>query len=366
MNRKLSIFLLLSSILSGEHCLCNDPITDRGKPLSLLYPQTDCYRYDVEASFLYWQGLSDGFDYVYTYLDNRTLNGTPFESDASVEKADFSWKASPRVSIGISGTDWDSKATWTYYEDRDSAAFEQVIVQPDTGVGAIARQVNLIWLIQANETSNIVPGTLELVTEAQAFAKLKCNTIDWVAGTSIAFNEHYYFRPYFGLKAAWLLQRLTVNGFNGEAVLDEDYFSTRTRMSNLFRALGVSFGGENKFRVNDWFSFYADGALAILVGVFDMQQNQSVRFVGLSPFVAKSSSDLSHTALRPAVKLAAGFDLNYPFCRSKFIASLSGGYEVNYWPLQTHWYRFFGANTQFKHPGDLILHGAVVKGAFVF
>lgn len=361
----LSLIILAANFIhAGEErdffICCDDPIDGRGMPLSFLYIQDKCYEFQVEAAYLYWKAYSDGFDYLYTYTDNQTATGNTFESDATLNSADFSWKGSPRVSVGIAGTLWDSKATWTHYESSDSADFSEEVFQVGAA-GVLARRLNLIWLMESTQLSDFASAT-----QVHASGKLKYSTLDWVAGFSIASNQHYYFRPYFGAKAAWIRQYLTTTASNSSPADPLDFVQSNAQLDNTFRAIGLLFGSEARYRATDWFSFYADGALAILGGSFSVHQNQVSVVLEDTSFPVYSRSNFSRPALRPTMKIGVGIDLSYHFSRQNCRINLTTGYEINYWPYQNQWTRLFNANQEFKHPGDVVLQGAVIQGAVTF
>lgn len=346
--------------------VCCEPGSYRGIPLTFLTSVPEAIGFEVNASYLYWNVLSDAMDYAYTFVENGSPNGALYQTDARIVRADWPWESAPRVEAGFAGKFWDTKASWTYFKTSDSASISEETFQPGGSVGAIARRLRLLWLIESRKQPGLPNSLFQDVTDAEASSSIKYTTADWVAGCSLSLNEHFYLRPFFGARAAWIKQDLQIDAVDVNAAMTGELSRTTTKLHNFFRGCGLYFGGNGKYYATSWFSFYANASLSLLAGSFELKENQTSIVLDL-PNPVVSHSNLSRNAIRPSLSLGTGIDLCFHGSKEKFAAGLTGGYEVNYWPNQSEWVRFVGQYSgEFKHPGDLTFHGAVVQGYVIF
>lgn len=354
------------SLPSQQKTVCCEPSSYRGMDLKFLNSTPDAIGFKVEAAYLYWNVLTDAMDYAYTYVENGSPNGALYQTDARIIRADWPWESAPRVEAGFAGEFWDTKASWTYFKTNDSASFSEEVFQPGGSVGAIARRLRLLWLVESRKNASSPNAFFQNITDGEASSGIKYTTLDWVAGRSLSLHEHFYLRPFFGVRAAWIKQSLKTEAVDFNAAATGDLFRTTTKLHNLFRGCGLYFGGNAKYHATTWFSFYANAALSLLAGSFDLRENQATTLIDFADPVV-SHSDLSRAAIRPSLALGAGIDLSFNGNKGNFTAGLTGGYEVNYWPNQGEWVRFVGNYSgEYKHPGDLTFHGAVVQGYIIF
>jgi len=317
---------------------------------------------NFRGDLLFWKGQTDGLDFAYSFVETGGGSGanyTVYNTDRKIHRATFPANLNYRVSAGYARDSWDTLATFTHYLARNDHSMDRKRFQPDGSVGPIVKQVILMW-----PTTNI----RENFESLKARYHLGLNCYDWEFGKSIPLNSGFLLRPLFGLRLAFLQQKLKTIGFTG---LTTGVYKDTTRLTQSFRGLGPKLGLDAKFFFYRFFSIYTQGVASLLASKFYVTHRESQIVVPPAPdgaYKISSDSDFNKVVLRASLDLAAGLTFGYNIGNSRRL-EINGGYQFSYWPRQNIALRYFmDGNTinPVKHPGDVLFHGWTLQGSYEF
>lgn len=185
------------------------------------------------AELLYWRAFQDGLDIcIPTDISNTVLSDGRIISTFKGKSKDPSFEWNPGFRIGADYeficTNWDIGILWTHFNSRAHRS--------------LADENNLRWHINFD-------------------------VIDLLVAYQSDFNSCFSLRPYLGVRAARIDQKLRLGerpNSTNFAISSENIFGTNYR-HNLI-GIGPLFGVEIDFRVGYGFSLYANGAISWLYG----------------------------------------------------------------------------------------------------
>ena len=144
----------------------------------------------VTADYLFWQPLQDNLELC---IENENAAILPL--NGKIKKMDFKYKSGFKAGLGLSSDcdNWDAYGQYTWFGGRHSAH----------AAASVDKNKNV--------TGNLLPlwGTIDnlLIPTADGMWRLRLQFVDANLGRSYYVGTNLTFRPYFGLRSAWINQK---------------------------------------------------------------------------------------------------------------------------------------------------------------
>lgn len=273
----------------------------------------------VTGEWLFWRTREEGIEFAPT----KTIH--------------FDYESGFRVGLGVHlpYDKWDIYVNYTNFNPAHSGNAEGFFYP--------------LWLFEA-----------AAVTHAQAHWKISFQTVDVEIGRAYYIARTLVFRPFFGLKGAWIDQHGHAHYQGGFIPVGATF---ETKLTNDFKGAGPLIGIESNWGLGYGFSLFGDAATALVIGQFENKQEQK-QLDGFEPI------DL-HTHLHlvsPMVQLVTGVAWDLNFHKRMCHVGLSAGFEAQYWWSQNQT-ELFTSTIQpiyVREKGNLSFYGLTLRGRFDF
>ncbi len=332
---------------------------------------------------------------------------TPLDKECKFLEA--GWSPGVRLGIGWSSdcTDWDLGVDWTYFYNQktsrsstppfntlsssatESSGFNDNIYQalffPGPGQSAIFNPwVNQspLWFFSANVNfDSIIPNSSTngetcpvFFQNVKASWRLTLNDIALDIGQTFWLREGFTFRPYAGVRGAWiktlfqtksrLQETLTVPGLAESSM---DLFA-KDRFIDRFWGMGIHLGIKPNWYFHSNWSIFGNFDAALIYGKLSSRKretykgsssgsgsiNATPQFQPLPTVLFdynKIASKSSLFSLQPIFDLALGLHFEQSFCCGRYHSEIDLSWEQHIW-LENKAYRFLPGDTENIWSGD--------------
>lgn len=304
------------------------------------------------VDFLYWQAKTDNL--VYATLKKIDLSGFPAVGITIFEEhleQPFEWAPGFRASIGynLPYDAWDLKFSETYYHSHPS---DLNVSDPNQFIFANLISTDFSLAGAQNDQVGMVRGSWVL----------NFNAIDQELGRTFYLNKSLIFRPFGGVKAAWVHQKVKVRyrdiliNVSLPAPLNID-------AKNNFFGVGPRIGLDTQFLFPKYIGLFFNSSLAFLYGEFDLRTINSNFVGGAAP---PQFEDLQYSRYRvtPVTQIQLGLNMSWCFGKNRNLA-FQAGYEGQFWWNQMQM-NFNIFSTALTAPQDLFMHGLFLNGRLDF
>lgn len=248
---RIALFLTLCLVLKGA---ADQPsIVERLQKIDEqreYYPKkVKHYHGIVGAELLYWKADLDGVAYATT----SEFISSGVSTHVKTHTPHFAYDPGFRVYIGIQSPFdlFDAVLMWTRFSTQGH----------DRAHGTLAGDKIIFSDI------GLIQGLISIPNEAKAKVELTGNLLDLQLGRGIMMSNHFFFRPYFGLRAVWSNVdwniAFTRNYFFPDAAAQD---STRLKVDNHFRGIGGLFGMIVDWKLPKGFGIYNRVSGALVYG----------------------------------------------------------------------------------------------------
>lgn len=283
-----------------------------------------------------------------------TLEATSPDDRAVVQQMEPGWHFGYRLGVGYSlpQEGWDILWHWTRCEqqthqflmsDLDQSALFVTSLSPRAG-GVLANGARGLW-------------------------DLHYETMDLDLGCRFWMKQSFAFRPYVGIKVAWIDQRFEVEydevrkphaplGFTGSALC-------LNRCD--CKGIGPLAGAQMRWAMSRWWSVYGDASASLLWSEFYVAAKQVLEMQALpNPLLDVAQST---RAVKAMAHLALGVQWDRYVLRSRYHLDVHLGWEQFFWCNQNLMLQFL-SNAQVPmrttSHGDLALSGLVMGARLDF
>ncbi len=278
----------------------------------------------VTAEWIYWRTRQEGMEF------------------ATTKKVDFDFQSGFRVGLGVHlpHDRWDVYVNYTRFNPEDS----------DSDHGSLYP----LYLFQGAGIQGRV------VSKAHAKWEIEFQNLDVEIGRSFYVAETLVFRPFIGLKGAWIDQDAHIRYEGGYIPAGQTF---RTRFENDFKGAGPLIGVDSNWLLGYGFSFFGDFAAALVIGHFDIDQDQ---FQLDDAKVVDFNSDFN--LVSPTVQMIAGLAWDRNFNSDRCHVGLSAGFEAQFWWDQNQTEQFTDKDFPIyvREKGDLAFYGLTMRARFDF
>lgn len=288
---------------------------------------------------LYWYQRTNGTAFAYS---NSTLQ-TSIPLKGRTKDIDFGWSWGIRVGGGknIAFDQWDLYASFIYFRNHVSGKS------------------------RGGLNSTLIPLKGSVITQAGVgFAKsvydLDFYNIDVELGRHYYVSEKLSFRPFIGLKNAWIDQFQDVRYTGGSLGNNSAHIDDECE----YWGIGLRTGVNSKWHLLD--GWYIGGLLsgAVLYGFFDIEHREKVT---PSPRDRINLEDNKHR-FAPMMQWRLGLGYGTYFNQKEYYLDIGAYYEGMYWWRQNQMLKVYEYSA-FRYDNiaeDLTMHGLTLSARLYF
>ncbi|MBI3211213.1 MAG: MOMP family protein [Simkania negevensis] len=294
-----------------------------GALTALARPQVDGQGFFITADVLYWHAKIGGTEFGYT--DSKPAGVLPIEGDTKCH--DFEWNWGFRLGAGYNTEHdgWDVRANYTRFNTGDSES---------SNPGANAAVVPLRGAARIVQPA-VANGLFVTCQSAKSEFDFDYQTVDVELGRAFFISKQLSFRPFAGLKSAWVEQNQHVRYTGGSPValpgtafsgLGLDLNTVEVKDDNDFWGMGPRLGFNTTWSLGCGFSLVGNIDGALLVGLFDVVHKEDF---SISDNKIKLKS--KQHSLVPMVDYKLGVRYDKYFNDNKQHIGVGLGFEAQYW-----------------------------------
>ncbi|NGX60520.1 MAG: hypothetical protein KR126chlam3_01696 [Chlamydiae bacterium] len=370
-----------------NHCYCLGP--ENYGVNAPVRPHTCNGDWVISAAGFYWNAHQDGMEYA---IDNHVKNPGFIDPaigerilelnnliDAEYETPDFKWDWGFKIGLGYNTTcdGWDFGVVWTWYRGKANDHVEAEIDDNHTLLP--------LWSAYATPI-----GPIPYATDIETHWKLQLNLIDIELGREYWTSKYLSFRPFIGLRIAFIEQNFEIQHKGGSwseipsppFLLAIPAFNDEVDLDNDFKGIGLRAGFNTVWNFGCGWGLYGNFAASIVYGRFSLDHDEEIRRAS-SPHdkIKILETEESFHASRGMLDLALGIQWASLFCDCQYGFTIQLGWEQHLFFHQNQLWRinrigdttsaeFFpnpnGENVFFQRRGTLDTQGWTLKVQFAF
>lgn len=308
------------------------------------------------GEFIYWKTSLDGVAYATTAKLVEDPSGDLILNKFKTRTVHFDYDPAFRVGLGIGLPHdyWDISLSWlrSFTKGRDTAHGEQTL---DPGNRLILDSIGLI------EGLDTPPS------KAKAQCDVHLDLVDAVLGRTFLWSRFFTFRPYAGLRGAWVRLDWDISFTRPISIpspLDQSY--TKVDVENDFTGCGFVGGFDSKWNIYKGFGLYSRASAALIYG--NSLEETKQKFVRIPPnqnsvFKQTLTARNSAHAVKGVFDIALGIKWEADFYKTNHIF-LWAGYDFFYWPNVTQ--KTINQETRSRDRADLSFEGFVTGARIEF
>lgn len=296
----------------------------------------------LTADMLWWHVDTSGSKYC---LLDETPPGAP-DSKGTYRTLKFKWNYGFRAGVGTTFNHdrWDLYLNYTWFRADNSSA-----TSLHGGFGIIPDSQVLINQRLGNAAE-----------QSKIHWSIHFQTLDLNLGRNYFISPKVAFHPFFGIKTAWIDQKVRSSNKLFFPVITHSH----TKTKNDFWGIGPDLGIEGKWFLNYGFNLFGSIASALLWGDFDVRQKQHTS----NPSTPINDIDFDKHAVSPMTQMQIGIGYETNFCDNQYHIAVNARYEQQYWWAQNQIPDYVLLNTyEFMRVfGDLSFQGLTIDVRFDF
>lgn len=367
----LPLLLLTSSFIHSD-MTCDSAEMKMDKPVEMkaeghcaVTRPTKKVEMDLRADALFWIASEDGLEFA---TKSKTISSSNnLLGHGKIEDLSFKWDYGFRTALGfiLPERRWDTQAIYTWFHDRAK------------GHSSASNS----YILPTFASSTLNTDNQQAANSAKATWNLYLDVIDWELGKSFIPMRWFSFRPFAGIKAAWIHQTYDIDYLGLKAI------GTNGASSNLFLHLknnywgvGPQCGFNSQFWLGKGLSIYGNAGVSLVYGNFYVEHREEK--VSTTTEIAVAKVDSSFSAGRAITDLQLGLRWDSNVCKSKkankcacadsigkMNFSLSAGWEQHVYFSQGEFFRFTDVSNSGNYTrvnSDLSVQGATVSARLDF
>lgn len=318
--------------------------------------EVDGYGWFFTADVLYWHAKVGGTEYAYT--DQDPVASLPISGRS--KDIDFEWDWGFRVGLGYNfeHDGWDLQAQYTYFDSNGSDSTRPgqnssvVPLRGSSSITEIAANNNAPFLYCASGKSQF---------------DFDFQSIDLDLGRAYFISGKLSFRPFWGLKTAWLDLEQIVRYTGGPTVVDPNgnIISLGLEGSTVhvkddcdFWGMGPRVGVDSKWHLGNGFSIFGNVAGALLFGYFDVDHKERWS----NAVDQRIKIHASRHAFSPTVQMQLGLRYDRYIHNNKQHLGIGLGFEANYWWRQNQMLKIDDSQVlkYERYSEDVSMHGVTL------
>ncbi len=305
----------------------------------------------LTADFIYWTAREDSLDFAITHGTAAAIGAPAHVPRGHVFSPEASWHPGFKAGIGYDFCydGWDIFAEYTWYRLRNTTETAK-----STGDLTL---LDAFWFV--NNTANSVT---QAFSDVHGKWMLDFNVLDIALGRNFYVSPRLMLRPFCGIKAAFLKQKLNVNFQRNFTDAGSDAFTMDNHMQNW--AVGLLTGVDSAWHFCRSFSMFAKFAASAIWEQFKRTRHDNQFTVDLNQNFSQVNLRSRFHIVRPVFEWMLGVRWEIWFLCDAYHFWLEAGWEQQVWFSQDKFIRLPGGAA--CDNGDLTLQGLTVQARFDF
>lgn len=304
----------------------------------------------ISGSFIYWQPIQENMRLG--IISDTTDDPVNLINGHDVD-LNFEYKPGFKVGLGMNldHDKWDTFIQYTWFRGTDK-------VKKSVDPNNLEEGLFPAWQIPDFLNPQYSSGSEKWT--------LRIHFIDWDLGRTYAVGKELDFRPFFGLRAAFIKQNLHVNYINVTPAALAVWPSTFIKQSSNSWGIGPRIGLSTHWKFCKRFRLYADGELDLLFTQYDLKSKQTSDTAFANGYVIKKNN-VNRLRTHVEIDLGLGWGSYFSHHKSHIEISADYGFQVFF---DQNMFRYT-TNTQavgrsFMPNGNLYIHGLTATIRFDF
>ena len=295
------------------------------------------------GDFLYWKASLDGVAYATTAVSVVNPDGTAGFNRFKTKTAHFDYDPGFIIGagIGLPYDNWDIGTQWLRFHTEGN----------DHARGSRSEAPGHPVIL---DTIGMIEPLPSPPSRARADCSIHLDVLDFVLGRSFLWSKYFNFRPFAGLRAAWVdidWDIAFTRAIDAAAYLDVD---------NDFDAIGFIGGFESEWTLYKGFGLFSYSSASLIYGKSSERTQEKFFLKGAKqPLTAHNSA---HT-VKAVFDLVLGLKWVIRF-KDHYAFHLRAGYDFFYWPSVTQ--KTVIQNSRIRDRADLSFEGLILGAKFEF
>lgn len=295
------------------------------------------------GDFLYWKASLDGVAYATTALSVVNPDGSAGFDRIKTKSAQFDYDPGFIIGagIGLPYDQWDIGAQWLRFHTEGN----------DHARGSLSETPGHTVIL---DMIGMIEPLLSPPSRARADCTIHLDVIDFVLGRSFLWSKYFNFRPFAGLRAAWVdidWDIAFTRAIQSSAYLDVD---------NDFDAIGFIGGFESEWTLYKGFGIFSYSSASLIYG--KSSERTKEKFFLKAAEQTLTAHNATHT-VKAAFDLVLGLKWVIHF-KDHYAFQLRAGYDFFYWPSVTQ--KTVIQNSRIRDRADLSFEGLILGAQFEF
>lgn len=317
----------------------------------------------ITVDGLLWKAQESGLSYA-----TKTANtGNTLVGKGKVKDLEFKWDYGFRTGLGfnIPHGNYDTCFNYTWFRDTAKGNTNN-----NGNMRVFPTLINASLDLVA--AGGLTPGTYALseptTATADAHWKLHLNVLDWELGKQFVPYQWFSFRPFLGVKAAWVHQNYDIQ-YDSLNLTTSPNFDYSVQLKNNYWGVGPTGGFTSQFWLGNGFSIFGKAAVSLVYGSFTLTHEEQATIISTGTTTTIANLSDHYGAGRAITDLAIGLGWDTKFCKDRFHLALAAGWEQHIYFGQGEFMHFMdpsnGGHFTQDH-SDLSLQGGTLSAKFQF
>lgn len=283
----------------------------------------------ASVDFIWWKAVIGGSGYAYTgTADGYHVPAWTNVQSGTLKRPDFSFEPGVKIGLGtyFEHDGWDIHAEYTHLAGPQL----ENNIRPSEGLGA----KSVIPITTAD-------GTVEPVSlnHARSEWKQDFNVVDLELGRFFFISKRLAFRPYVGLKTAWIHETFqmffvptpnTYDPRSGTVFPLNEVLAAYLRRQQHMWGLGLRGGIDTMWAMTKNWAIYGDIAFTTLWSDFHIKISDKLVELFGGQFESLSNYSSLQTVI-PILETGLGLAYIFWFCDNGYRLQLQAGWEAQIW-----------------------------------
>lgn len=318
----------------------------------------------ITVDVLYWETKIGGTEYAYG--DQDPVASLPIKG--RTKHMEFHWDWGVRAGLGCNfqHDGWDIRGQYTWFNtsgsDSTSAGLNSSVV-PLRGSSEIAGT-------QPLPGGGFIQNSFIFCKSAKSQYDFDYQAIDVELGRDYFVSADLSFRPYWGVKTAWIDLQQNTRYTGGQPTGSNDQtlglneHTVHIREDSDFWGIGPRTGVGTRWHLGEGISFFGNISGALVYGYFDVDHKE--RFTLGNDFRIRLNAD--RHAFSPTVQYQIGLCWDSYFHNNRHHLMIGVGFEGQYWWRMNQMLKIDNATSlkYERYSEDLSMYGVTINAKFEF
>lgn len=289
-------------------------------------PDVDGRGWFITFDLLFWRSKVGGTEYAYT--DQDPVAQLPVKGSKKHIEFDWDWGIRAGLGYNFDYDGWDMRGQYTWWDSNGSDSTR-------SGISNIVVPLRGSAFLTDIPTTGVNESPFLFCTSAKSMFDVDYQAIDLELGRDYYMSSTLSFRPFWGLKSAWMdLEQKTrytgggaLSGGQGVSILGILGNTVHVKEKSDFWGIGPRTGVDTRWYVGQGFSVFGNVAGSLLWGFFDVDHREKYSAVEAS----RIHLHANRHAFSPTMQFQLGLRYDTYLHHDKHHLGLGVGFEGQYW-----------------------------------